>query len=177
MEPSQIAERVTAKFPSEVVGTEEYGGQVSLILRKDGMRGVFEYLRDDPELSMDFLKDLCGVDHHGKRDMRFQVVYHLYSIRHAHSLRVKVNVSEDDCSVDSVVPLWRGADWPERECYDLYGISFAGHPDLRRILMPDEWEGHPLRKDYPLKGPETEWEGFEEVRKKAEELRKYEWNR
>ena len=115
----------------------------------------------------------------GKNEVRFEVVYHLYSIEHRHMLRVKVPVSETDCVIDSVVPIWIGADWHERESFDMYGIEFKGHPDLRRILMPEDWEGYPLRKDYPVKGPEPEeeWEGFREVLNKAEEFRKYEWER
>ena len=83
---------------------------------------------------------------------RFEVVYHLYSISKNHRLRIKVSVEERDCVVDSVVSVWKAANWQEREIYDLLGIEFRGHPDLRRILMSDDWEGHPLRKDYPLEG-------------------------
>ncbi len=113
---------------------------------------------------MDYLADLCGADYPDNKD-RFEVVYNLYSIKHGHRLRVKALVPESDPSVDSVVPVWSGANWHEREACDMYGIVFNGHPDLRRILMPEDWEGYPLRKDYPLKGPDDdEYKGFEELK-------------
>jgi NADH-quinone oxidoreductase subunit C len=179
MEPVQVTEKLKQKFPDEVLDTYEFRDQVSVILKKERILDVFRFLHDDPSLSFDLLKDLCGVDNLGKKEARFEVVYHLYSIEHRHMLRVKVPVSESDCFIDSVVPIWIGADWHERECFDMYGIEFRGHPDLRRILMPEDWEGYPLRKDYPVKGPgpEEEWEGFREVLNKAEEFRKYEWER
>lgn len=179
MEPTEVAERIKEKYPNEVIGIEEFRGQVSIFLKKERILEVFHYLHDEPALSFDYLKDLTALDHLGKKDTRFEVVYHLYSMTHEHMIRVKVPVSEHDCSIESVTPLWIGADWHERECFDMFGIDFKGHYDLRRILMPEDWEGYPLRKDYPVKGPEPEeeWPGFKEVLKKAEEFRKYEWNR
>ncbi|GBE32473.1 NADH-quinone oxidoreductase subunit C 1 [bacterium BMS3Bbin05] len=177
MEPSGLAEKVREKFPEEVIEIQDFRGQVSLVLKKERIPDIFGYLHDDPVFLLDYLKDLCGVDYLGKRDSRFEVVYHLYSMEHRHMLRIKVPVSESDCVVDSVTSIWIGADWHERECYDMYGIEFKGHPDLRRILMPEDWEGYPLRKDYPVKGPDSEgeWQGFKEVLRKSEEFRKYEW--
>ena len=107
-------------------------------------------LRSDPELSYDFLSTVTAVDWY-PADPRFQVVYHLYSTTHRQWLRVKVlrNAEQD---IDSVTPVWPGANWYEREVFDLFGVHFQGHPDLRRIMMPDDWEGHPLRKDYPVEG-------------------------
>ena len=105
----------------------------------------------------------------------FIIVYNLYSLKHRHRIIIKALVSEDDPYIDSVVPVWKGANWHEREACDMYGILFNGHPDLRRILMPEDWEGYPLRKDYPLKGPEGwEYKGFEELK----ELHSHdkEWN-
>ncbi|HEB75770.1 MAG TPA: NADH-quinone oxidoreductase subunit C [Nitrospirae bacterium] len=175
MEPLEIAERIKERFPEEVVAVSEFRGQVSVTIRKGRVVEICRWLHDEPELRFDFLKDLCGVDYLGKKPLRFEVVYTLYSMRHRHMIRLKAEVGEDDPSIDSVVPVWIGAGWHERECYDMYGIAFNGHPDLRRILMPEDWEGHPLRKDYPEKGPEREWQGFREVLDKAEKLKEFSW--
>jgi NADH-quinone oxidoreductase subunit C len=179
LEPLQIADRLREEFPSEVLSSTEFRGQVSAVIKKDRILEMGRFLHDDPELSFDYLRDLCGVDYMGKKEPRFEVVYHLYSFRHRHLIRLKAQVPEDDCSIQSVISIWRGADWHERECYDMFGIAFEGHPDLRRILMPEDWEGHPFRKDYPLKGPEPEndWRGFKEVLEKSGRFKKYEWNR
>lgn len=179
MEPFQIADRLRERFPEEVLGTTEFRGQISVHLKKDRILDICRYLHDDPEFYMDYPQDLCGVDYLGRKVPRFEVVYHLYSIRHGHGIRLRVQVPEEDPSMDSVEPVWKGVNWHERECWDMFGISFKGHPDLRRILMPEDWEGHPLRKDYPLKGPEgeKEWKGFTEVLEKSEKLREFEWER
>jgi NADH-quinone oxidoreductase subunit C len=112
------------------------------------------FLRDDPECALDFLTDLTCVDYlaypPAGREPRFELVYQLYSTERKHRLRVKAGVPDGPSpTIDSVVPLWPGANWLEREVWDLYGIKFQGHPDLRRILMYEEFVGHPLRKDYP----------------------------
>jgi NADH-quinone oxidoreductase subunit C len=107
-------------------------------------------LRDDAGLLYNFMMDLTAVDYLG-REPRFEVVYHLYSLSFNRRVRLKAGVSESDCSIDSIVSVWIGANWFEREVYDLYGITFKGHPEMRRILLYEGFEGHPLRKDYPLK--------------------------
>lgn len=165
MDPKDIAEIIKDRYPTEVKEIKEYRGQVSVIVNKGRIKEMMKHLHDTPELYFDFLEDLCGVDYLGKKEPRFEVVYHLYSIKHRHMIRIRAEVSEDDCNIDSVIDVWIGADWHERECYDLFGIKFKGHPDLRRILMPEDWEGHPLRKDYPLKSDlgEMEWNGYKEV--------------
>ncbi len=175
MEPREIAELIKDRYPTEVKETKEFRGQVSVTVKKDRIVEICRHLHDKPDLQFDYLVDLCGVDYHGKKEPRFEVVYHLYSIKHRHRIRLKAEVSEDDCSIDSIIPVWIGANWHERECYDMFGITFKGHPDLRRILMPEDWEGHPLRKDYPIKGPEKEWPGFTDVLKKAEEFKEFQW--
>ncbi len=175
MEPLEIADKIREKFPQEARDVAEFRGQASVILRKERISEICRWLYDDPELRFDYLKDLCGVDYLGKKDLRFEVVYTLYSMKHTHMIRLRAGVGEDDPSIDSVVPIWRGADWHERECFDMYGISFNGHPDPRRILLPEDWEGHPLRKDYPEKGPESEWKGFQEVLDRAKELEEFTW--
>ena len=175
MEPLEIAERIREVFPEEVLAVSEFRGQVSVTLRKTRIRDVSRYLHDDPELYFDYLIDVCGVDYLGKKEKRFEVVYHLYSIKHRRMIRLKAEVGEEDLTIDSVTSVWIGANWHERETFDLFGITFSGHPDLRRILMPEDWEGHPLRKDYPLKGPATEWQGFEAVLERSRRFREYEW--
>jgi|SRR5687768_15240355 len=152
-----MSERVTkivaAKLPDAVLETGSYVGDDMLLVEKSRILDVMSLLRDDPDLKFDMLSDLTVVDWLGQNP-RFEVVYQLYSITHKHRVRVKAAVpeSEDDCWIDSVSSLWWAANWAEREAWDLYGVRFAGHPDLRRILMYDEFVGHPLRKDYPQNG-------------------------
>jgi NADH-quinone oxidoreductase subunit C len=174
MEPLEIAQKIKEKFPDEVLDITQFRDQVSVVVKRDRILEICRYLFEDPDIHMNYLSDLCGVDYPG-REYRFEVVYNLYSIKHRHRIRLKALIPEDDPSIDSVVPVWKGANWHEREACDMFGIIFNGHPDLRRILMPEDWEGYPLRKDYPLEGPEgKEWRVFEEIK----ELHSHdkEWN-
>ncbi|HCC69120.1 MAG TPA: NADH-quinone oxidoreductase subunit C [Nitrospiraceae bacterium] len=175
MEPKEIAEIIRDRYLAEVKEIKEFRGQVSVIVKRDRVKEIMKYLHHSPELYFDYLQDLCGVDHLGRKEPRFEVVYHLYSIRHRHTIRIKAEVPEDNCAIDSITDIWAGANWHERECYDLFGIKFNGHPDLRRILLPEDWEGHPLRKDYPLKADlgEMEWKGYKEVLQTAETNKQY----
>lgn len=175
MGPLEIAEKIKEKFPEEVLNIKEFRGQVSVTLKRGRVLEVCRYLHDDPALFFDYLSDVCGVDYLGKKEARFEVVYHIYSIKHRHMIRLKAEVPEKDPTIDSVVPVWTGANWHEREAFDMCGIVFKGHPDLRRILMPEDWEGHPLRRDYPVKGPEKEWPGFIEVLDRAKRYKEFEW--
>jgi NADH-quinone oxidoreductase subunit C len=176
MEATDIAELIKDRFPTELKEIKEFRGQVSVVVKKDRIREILRYLNGTPELYFNFLQDLCGVDYLNKKEPRFEVVYQLFSLRHRHTLRVKAEVPEEDAAIDSVVDIWAGADWHERECFDLFGITFKGHPDLRRILMPEDWEGHPLRKDYPLKSDlgEQEWPAYKEVVELAKKNSQYE---
>ncbi|MEW6068064.1 MAG: NADH-quinone oxidoreductase subunit C [Nitrospirota bacterium] len=174
-DPAQIAEKIKEKFPEDVVEITNFRDQGSVIVKKDRIVNICRYLHDEADLRFDLLKDLCGVDYKGKKEPRFEVVYTLYSIRHRHMIRLRAQVHENDPKINSVTPVWIGADWHERECFDMFGIIFSGHPDLRRILLPEDWEGYPLRKDYPLAGPEKEWQGFVEVLEKAKELKEFDW--
>ena len=176
MSPQEIAEIVKSQFPSEVIEIVKFRDQVSLLVKKSRIFEIMTYLHDSANLSFDYLADLCGVDYLGRKDHRFEVVYNLLSIKHNHQIRIKALVTEIDCSIDSVVGIWAGANWHERECYDMFGISFHNHPDLRRVLMPEDWEGYPLRKDYPLKSDlgEKEWNGLKEVIETAERNKIYE---
>ncbi len=163
MEPLEIVNRLKDKFFSEIVDVVEFRDQVSVSVKPEKILDICRYLHDEPDLYMDYLSDLCGVDY-PDRKYRFEVVYNLYSLKHKHRIRIKALLPEVDPTVNSVVPIWKGANWHEREACDMYGIIFDGHPDLRRILLPEDWEGYPLRKDYPLKGPEKEYKGFEEIK-------------
>ena len=177
IQPTEIAEKIKQEFPEQVIDVVEFRDQVSVIIKRDRILQVCRYLHDDAALSFDHLKDLCGVDYLNKKEVRFEVVYNLYSIRHHHMIRLRAEVPENDPTIESVTPIWAGANWHERECFDMFGIRFKGHPDMRRILMPEDWEGYPLRKDYPLKGPapEQEWSGLTEVIERSKELREFEW--
>jgi NADH-quinone oxidoreductase subunit C len=150
MTPDALVTHLTGMLPGATPAAADLvRGQAVIVLPRDGMLDAFRRLRDDADLAFDFLTDLTCVDYNG-REPRFEVIYQLTSLRHRHRLRVKVPVSESSAAVPSVAALWRSANWAEREVYDLFGITFTGHPDLRRILMYPEFEGHPLRKDYPL---------------------------
>lgn len=175
MEPLEIAKKIQDKFPDEVQDIIGFRGQTGVLVKKDRIEEICSWLHDDSELQMDHLLDLCGSDYLNKKEPRFEVVYNLYSIPLKHMIRIRALVPEEDCNIQSVTSVWKGANWHERETYDMYGIVFEGHPDLSRILMPDDWEGHPLRKDYPVTGPEKEWSGFEKVKEKAKELSKYDF--
>ena len=140
--------KLKEKFPAFIVEIIEFRGELTFIIRKESLIEVCRFLRDDDELRCDFLSDICGVDF-PEREKRFEVVYNLYSIPNRWRVRLKVNLAEDE-SVDSLTSLWDAANWLEREAYDMFGIKFDNHPDLKRILMPDDWIGHPLRKDFPL---------------------------
>ena len=143
-----ILARLKEKFPDSVLESAEFREELTLVVKKEDIVPVCRFLRDDPELSFNFLSDLTAVDRSG-RELRFDVIYHLYSIDKNHRVRLKVRVGENEL-VPSVTSVWHNANWFEREVFDLFGIKFDGHPDLRRILMPDDWVGHPLRKDFPL---------------------------
>ena len=155
MDPLQIAKTIEEKFAGEVLGTTSHAGQVGVMLKKERIKDICLFLRDELSLKMDHLADLTAVDYSqypGDTGPRFEVVYNMISTVYRHRIRLKVRVPEEDPRIDSVSSIWNTANWHERETYDLMGIKFDGHPDLRRILMPEDWEGHPLRKEYPLKG-------------------------
>jgi NADH-quinone oxidoreductase subunit C len=151
---TELAEIVRSRFPDVVVARAE----TTLSLGRRELLGALEILREDPALRLNFLSSVTATDRPG-RDPRFWVVYELYSLEHRHRLRVKVGLAEDDPVVPSVAGLFPTADWLERETYDFYGIAFEGHPDLRRILLPDGWEGWPLRKTEELGGVNTRFHG------------------
>jgi NADH-quinone oxidoreductase subunit C len=150
MTGEELLARIRALVPETVVPPAgEVRGQTVAIVPRERLVEMLHALRDAPDTRFDQLLDLTAVDYLG-RVPRFEVVYQLHSLAHRHRLRVKVPVDEHDAEVPSVVGVWKSALWAEREVFDLMGISFAGHPDLRRILMYAGFEGHPLRKDFPL---------------------------
>jgi NADH-quinone oxidoreductase subunit C len=136
------------RFPEAVVATHAYRGDLTAQIAPAALIDVCTFLRDDPACAFDFLSDLTAVDYIGATP-RFEVVYHLRSLSKQHRLRLKARIPEEQPRIASVVTVWRGADWLERETFDMYGIQFEGHPDLRRIYLYPEFQGHPLRKDYP----------------------------
>jgi len=143
-----VLKRLIAGCGDAVKETHARLGDATALVARERIGDVLMFLRDDPELEFEMLTDLTAVDYLGEQP-RFEVVYHFYSVSHNHRVRVKARVPEDDPVIDSAVPFYASANWMEREVFDLYGIRFEGHPDLRRILLYEEFEGHPLRKDYP----------------------------
>ena len=137
--------------PESVEEAGEFRGEITLYIRSGRLRSVCEFLRDTPELNFKYLSDVTAVDLY-PNEPRFEVIYHLLELETFRRLRLKVRLPGDDPRVDSVVPVWPGANAFERETFDLLGIRFEGHPFLRRLLLPEDWEGHPLRKDYPTTG-------------------------
>jgi NADH-quinone oxidoreductase subunit C len=129
----------------------DFRGETTVVIPSELLRHAAEYLATEPSLRFSFLSDITTLDRF-PIEPRFEVNYHLVSLDRRERLRLKVRVPGSDPEVSSVTTIWPTANWHERENFDLFGIRFEGHPDLRRILMPDEWEGYPLRKDYPVEG-------------------------
>jgi NADH-quinone oxidoreductase subunit C len=150
----ELAGRVGDRFPDVLVAR----GEITVTVPRSELAEALAWLRDEPDLAFTFLNDVSCTDWPG-RDPRIWMAYHLYSSEHGHRIRVKVGLPDDDLRVESVTPMFPAANWHEREVYDLFGVVFEGHPDLRRIFLPDEWEGHPLRKDEPLGGVVTRYKG------------------
>lgn len=145
--------KLRESFSGAVLDVAEFRGETTVTVKKEDVVAICSFLKQD--LGYNFLSDLCGVDYLGQTP-RFMVVYNLYNIATKDRLRLKVPVEESSPRVDTVSGVWATADWHERECWDLMGIVFNNHPDPRRILMPADWVGHPLRKDYPVQGPDRE---------------------
>ncbi len=177
MESIRIAELLEKRFPDSILGIYEHRGQVSTAVDCGPIVEICHFLKTD--LAMTHLNFLCGVDNltrKGKHLERFEVIYQLYSIDNRSSLRLKAQIpASDQPAIDSITSLWTGANWLEREAYDLVGIVFTNHPNLKRILTPEDWQGHPLRKEYPLKGA-AEWKGFTELKEKSAQLRQFDFH-
>ncbi|MCP3915735.1 MAG: NADH-quinone oxidoreductase subunit C [bacterium] len=181
MNPQDLIESVTSRFPDAVSSSHVFRADATVVVTPEGLLAVARFLKEDPELALNFLMDLSAVDYSafgqgharglfassgvavapsflipdldpwpGPPGERFAVVYHFFSGTQRHRLRLVVPVPETRAAVESLTPLWPAANWLEREVWDMFGIRFEGHPDLKRILMYDGFEGHPLRKDYPV---------------------------
>lgn len=152
--PSPLASAFLRRHPEWVSDVVIALGETTCVIPREHIVAVSTLLKSTPELEFNFLADLCGFDRGPEEEPRFEVNYHLFSTSKHHRLRLKVLLNEDDSHVPTVSGVWRTANWHERETYDLFGIIFDDHPDLRRILLPDDWQGHALRKDFPLRGYE-----------------------
>jgi NADH-quinone oxidoreductase subunit C len=152
--PAELASRIGGRFPDTVVAR----GETTSIADRDELIDGLEWLRDEPDLSLGFLSSVTATDWPG-RDPRFWVIYELRSMQHKHRARIKVGLGEHDAHLPSVTGMYPTANWHEREVFDFFGISFDGHPDLTRILLPDDWEGHPLLKTEELGGVNTRYHG------------------
>jgi NADH-quinone oxidoreductase subunit C len=154
MRPADLADRLHGLFPDVLVARDE----VTVTVPRDGLIDALERLRDEDDLRFRFLADVAATDWPGL-EPRFWIAYELLSMDHLHRVRVKVGLPEDDPRVASATSVFASANWLEREVFDFFGIVFEGHPDLRRIEMPEDWVGHPLRKDEPLAGVNTQFKG------------------
>ncbi len=151
LQQDPILQRLRAWDPRAVAEVLEFRGERTLVVPRSHLRRTAELLAGAPDLAFNFLSDVTGVDRF-PIEPRFELNYHLLSIANRAVLRIRVRIHGSDPVVPTVSTIWPTANWHEREIYDLFGVRFEGHPDLRRIVMPDDWEGHPLRKDYPVEG-------------------------
>ncbi len=147
----KVKEKLKAAFTDIPLEFTEFRGELTTIAPKDRIVEICRFLKEDQELAFDLLADLCGIDMNTPEN-RFGVIYNLYSLKNKHRIRLKVFASGENPKVPTVTGVWSTANWHERETFDMFGIVFEGHPDLRRMYMPDEFEHYPLRKDFPLMG-------------------------
>ena len=152
--PSPLVAALQREHQECVAEVIEAFREITIVVPREHLVAACSFLKTSPETRFDFLSDICGADRGPEEDPRFEVNYHLFSTTKHHRVRIKVLLTEEDMHVQSVTSVWRTANWHERETYDLFGVIFDGHPDLRRILLPEDWQGHALRKDFPLRGYE-----------------------
>ena len=152
--PSPIAAALQREHPEWAAEVVAALGETTIVLSREHIVAACAFLKAAPGLEFNFLADLCGYDRGPEEEPRFEVNYHLFSTTKHHRVRLKVVLTDDDIHVPTVSTVWRTANWHERETYDLFGVIFDDHPDLRRILLPEDWQGHALRKDFPLRGYE-----------------------
>ncbi len=151
IEKHPVLEKLREFDAQSVAEVLEFRGEITVVVPREKLLRACEYLSTDPTLRFSLLSDITAADKF-PLEPRFEVNYHLVSIDRRDRIRLKVRIRGNDATLPSVTPVWPTANWHERESFDLFGIRFEGHPDLKRILMPDDWEGHPLRKDYPTEG-------------------------
>jgi len=155
-----LVDHIASTFMDDIVETTVFRGEVTHLVKKRAIQGICGYVKMATDLKMDYLVDIAGVDHLDALP-RFEVVYHLYSTTTRLRIRFKVRL-EDGEEIPSVTSIWRSANFPEREAYDMFGIIFTGHPNLKRIYLAEDWEGFPMRKDYPLRGYKDEYNPYGE---------------
>ena len=146
-----ITDKVKEKFGAALEEVSDFRDDLCLTIKSEQIVQIAKFLKEDPELEFVMLKDVTAIDW-ATRKKRFTAVYHVYSFKLNYTLRIKANIDDDPPAIESVTPVWRSAEWYERETWDMYGIKFINHPDLRRMYMPEGFEHHPLRKDFPVLG-------------------------
>lgn len=149
----KVREFLKKNFEEAIVREDNFRNQQSFYIKREYLYDICRALKTEPELEFVFLSDICSLDWLGdveEKEGRFEVIYNLYSLKSKYRLLLKVRLPENEPTIDTVTTIWQGANWMEREVFDLMGITFVGHPDMRKIVTPDELEGYPLRKDYPL---------------------------
>ncbi|MFL6255875.1 MAG: NADH-quinone oxidoreductase subunit C [Pyrinomonadaceae bacterium] len=152
--PTELISALRGEQESWVGEVIEAFGELTLVVPREAIAAVCAHLKSAPGFEFDMLVDITGADRGPEEEPRFEVNYHLFSTKRYHRVRLKVLLNQEDTHVQTVTTVWRTANWHERETFDMFGVIFDGHPDLRRILLPDDWQGHALRKDFPLRGYE-----------------------
>lgn len=146
-----VVEKLRSAFPDAILDVKEFRGEQTVYVKKENIVDVCTFLRDDESCRFDYCSDICGADAYTPEN-RFEVIYNLMSLPLNHRIRLKVSIDESDLHCPSVTGVWPGAEWPERETYDMVGVLFDGNKDMRRMYMPEEFEYYPLRKDFPMMG-------------------------
>ncbi len=152
--PMELLQRVRNEQPTWISEVIQAFGEITLVVAREHIVDICAHFKAAPGLEFNMLADICGADRGPEEEPRFEVNYHLFSTTKFHRVRLKVLLNEEDTHVPTVTGVWRTANWHERETFDMFGVIFDGHPDLRRILLPDDWKGNALRKDFPLRGYE-----------------------
>jgi NADH-quinone oxidoreductase subunit C len=152
LEQNPIIAKIRNWRPEAVAAVIPFRGELTVVVYREHIRPLAVFMKSDPDLGFTYLSDVTGMDRF-PIEPRFELNYHLLSLSRREQIRLRVRLSGEDAVIDSVVPVWPTANWHEREIFDLFGVRFEGHPNLKRLFMPEDWEGYPLRKDYPVEGP------------------------